>query len=631
MAVADEADSGRRTRRAAGLGLLLLCLGGGMAAAQPTLEELGQMSIEELANLQVTSVSKRAEPVSDAAASIYVITAEDIRRSGATSLPEALRLAPNLQVARQDAQAYAISARGLNSFESSNKLLVMIDGRSVYSPLFSGVFWEQQNVMLEDVERIEVISGPGGTLWGANAVNGVINVITKNAGDTQGQLAGAFAGNVDKGVAARHGGRVDNTAYRVYAMGQDRGYTARSDGSSGENGWANRQGGFRADWAEGRDRATIQGDVYHQPVEGDAENLGGNALARWQRDLDGGQGLEFQAYFDRTGRRAPGITNDVDTVDLSGQHHWSPGARHEVVWGGGYRFIADEFTNTTNAFTLEPQRASLHLLNGFVQDAIDLGGAVTLTLGTKVEYWSLSGLDTMPSAHLAWQPSETATLWGSVARAVRTPSRVDADLEAPGILQDNQFESEELIAYELGYRGRPLPDTSISATVYYHDYDKLRTGERRNGGLPAYIGNGMHGYTYGAEIWGDQAVRRWWRLSAGLNVLRKSFTISPESTDTSSRAAQGNDPAYQASLRSRMDLPHGLEFDVGLRAVDQLPLPSVPGYLEIDARLGWNVTDSLELSVAGANLLDSRHPETGPPATRQEVRRSVHVGARWRF
>jgi len=214
---------------------------------------------------------------------------------------------------------------------------------------------------------------------------------------------------------------------------------------------------------------------------------------------------------------------------------------------------------------------------------------------------------------------------------VRTASRIDSDLEAPGLLQDNQFESEELIAYEAGYRGRPLPDTSLSTTLYYHDYDKLRTGELRNGALPAYIGNEMHGYTYGAEIWGDHAVRRWWRLSAGVNVLRKNFTVSPGSTDTSARAAQGNDPAYQVSLRSRMDLPHGLEFDIGLRAVDQLPLPAVPGYLELDARLGWQATDSLELSVAGTSLLDDQHPETGPPATRQEVRRSVNIGVRWRF
>lgn len=623
----------RGVGRAAALAFALISLGSIGAGAQliQTAKDLSELSIEELINVQITSVSKRPESLSKAAAAIYVITNEDIRRSGAFTLPEVLRLAPNLHVGRKDTLDYAISARGFNSTDTANKLLVMVDGRSVYTPLHAGVFWDAINVVLDDVERIEVISGPGGTLWGANAVNGVVNVITKNAHTTQGGLVDGRYGLVDRGASVRYGGRSGDAAYRVYGIGADRGQMASANGSDAGVGWATRQVGFRADWGVGQG-FTLQGDVYDNPFDGSGGLDGKNLLGRWTRPLANGSTVEFQAYYDEAQRQAPGVRDFVRTFDVQGQHTQPVGSWNEFVWGGGFRSNHDEFSQTRDIFVLQPPSRDIALGNLFVQDSMSFTDSLTLTLGTKLEHSSYSGLEHLPSARLGWRLNDTAFLWSAISRAVRTPSRVDRDLVAPGLLVSNTtFESEKLVAYEVGYRGQPLPRTSLSISLYYNDYDDIRTVERApSGGFPVRFGNGMEGYTYGAEIWGDHRVTPWWRLAAGVNMMKKSFRRKPGSSDTA-LVAKGNDPDIHASLRSYMTLTDALELMVAVRFVDDLPNPVVPSYVEADVRLGWQVAPNFDVSIGGLNLLDKHHPETESAATRAEVRRTVYVGARWKF
>lgn len=608
-----------------------------MVAAR-TSAELAQMSIEELADIEITSVSKRTESLSDAAAAIYVITNDDIRRSGASSLPEALRLAPNLQVARVDASTYAISARGFNS-TTANKLLVLIDGRAVYTPLYSGVFWDVQDVMLEDVERIEVISGPGGTLWGSNAVNGVINVVTKHSKDTVGTLVSAGAGSDERDLAARYGARVsDDASFRLYAKGFDRNHSETAGGDSLQDAWRKTQGGFRFDWAHAGDALTLQGDAYNgvvdQPGLASKSLSGGNLLGRWNRALDNGGALQLQAYYDRTRREYPGTFAEMlDTYDVDAQHSFRLGARHEIVWGGGYRMMRDHVENTA-VLAFLPGDRDLQLSNLFVQDSIALAERLKLTLGEKLEHNSFTGLESQPSARLAWKLDEHNLLWSAISRAVRTPSRIDSDFFVPGrppflLAGGPDFQSERLTAYEVGYRAQPAAQFSYSASLFYNHYDKLRSIEAVGNGT-FELGNTMRGHTVGVELWGNYQVTEVWRLSAGFNALRERFGFEDGSHDVTGVQAAGNDPTRQFQLRSSLNLPHGLEFDAAVRAVSALPNPAVPGYLTMDARLGWHVDKSLELSVAGANLLGRGHPEFGAAPLRSEVERSVFVNLLWK-
>lgn len=612
---------------------VLLIATSASAAAPRSLEDLRKLSLEDLAEVEITSVSKQPQALSRAAAAVFVITNEDIRRSGATSLPEALRLAPNLNVAQVDAASYAISARGFNTFQASNKLLVLVDGRSIYTPLHGGVFWDQQQVLLEDVDRIEVISGPGGTLWGANAVNGVINIISKPARDTLGGFAGAQLGTVNKSLAARYGGRLgDSGSYRVYGLGFDRGNTRTVAGRDARDDFDGRQAGFRLDWNLARDDFTLQGDIFDHNIQGGSENSGGNLLAHWTRQLGGGSALQVQTYYDRVDRSSLGVTDDLETFDVEAQHSFRLGDRHSLVWGGGYRLTDDTFVNTLNPFVLDPESDDVSIGNIFVQDSVSLSDAVTATLGIKLEYSSYTGLEYLPSARVAWQVADDHLLWASVSRAVRTPSRIDRDLEAPLVLDAaSDLKTEKLVAYEAGYRGQPTPETSLSASLFFNDYDDLRilTLSPDTGRL--VFGNATKGHTYGLEVWGGVRVTDWWRLDAGVHLLQKELRLETGALEVARDQHWGNDPEYQLSLRSRMNLSETVELDIGVRAIDDLPDPRVPDYVALDARLGWHVTDSLELSIAGFNLLDERHPETGGPANWREIRRNVYAGARWRF
>ena len=604
-------------------------------------EDLSSLSIAELANLQITSVSRRPEPLGQAAAAIYVITNDDIRRSGATSIPEALRLAPNLQVARLGSDSYGISARGFNhQTGTANKLQVLIDGRSVYTPLFSGVFWDEQDLPLADIERIEVISGPGGTLWGANAVNGVINIITKTAADTQGAMATLRGGTLDQTATLRYGGKAgDNTNYRVYGMATKRGALERPSGASAGGDFTKLQGGFRADWRGQDDSITLQGDIFNgvgEDVPGQRQNTsssGGDILARWNRQFGDGSGLQAQAYYSRTSRDViSGINASVDTYDLDAQYNFGIGAQ-QFVAGGGYRVTEDSFRPGPGTAFLNPARRTLSLGNMFLQDRIALDEDVALTLGIKLENNSYTGWEYLPDARLSWRVTDSDFLWGAVSRAVRTPARFDRDLFGPGFGGGPNFESANLTALEAGYRGGLTEAFSFSFSVFYNIYDQLRTVETSvPGPFPLVVANGMEGETYGAEAWATYSLTDWWRMSAGLSTLQKDLRLSPGSRDIFGIAFSGNDPEYQAQLRSRMNLGDAMELDVGLRAVDGLASPRVPGYVEADVRLGWHMTDALDLSVSGNNLLHARHVEfVNGSVAAQAIPRSATVELRWRY
>ena len=625
-------------RYLAGGMLLAPCLAFGITNEETV--DLSHMSIDDLANIEISSVSKKKESLSAAAAAVFVITQEDIRRSGYTSVPEVLRLAPNLQVARIDASQYAITARGFNE-NTTNKLLVLIDGRTVYTPLFSGVFWDVQDVMLQDIERIEVISGPGGALWGSNAVNGVINIITRSAHATQGTLLNAGVGTEERGGAARYGGKLnDNTAFRVYAKGFERDGTERANGTDAHDRWHKQQAGFRLDSDDAGDKFTLQGDLYDgesdQRVGSDKTFSGMNLLGRWNHALGGDDSLQVQTYFDRTRRDYPGLFREqLDTYDLDIQHRFRWRQGHDIVWGGGYRVMEDSVENSASLAFLPTQR-SLKLANLFGQDSIALADALKLTLGIKLEHNSYTGTETQPSARLAWKLDEKSLVWSSVSRAVRTPSRIDAEFFVPAnapfrLIGNEDFESEELIAYEVGYRADPTAKLSFSVSAFYNDYDKLRSVELSPGGLPFVLGNKMRGNTYGVEMWGNYRVNDWWRLSAGYNYLKKDLELASDSSDTSSLDNSETDPRYQFSLRSSMNLPRNVELDLTLRSVGGLSSSEVPSYTELDARLGWMITKGVSLSVSGFNLLDREHPEFGSLPTRSEFRRSVYMEVSWQF
>jgi iron complex outermembrane receptor protein len=612
-------------------------LGAAHAQAQ-TLRELGSLSLDELARIRVTSVSKRSESLAESPAAVYVITRDDIRRSGARTLPEALRLAPNLEVARVNSQAWTISARGFNSVNASNKVLVLIDGRSVFTPFFNSVFWDQQQVMLADVERIEVISGAGGTLWGANAVNGVINVITRRSGDTQGGIVDASGGNFGWRGAARWGGAIGTSAtYRVYALGFAEGHAFLPDGSSAGDDWHGRQAGFRSDFGPIDARSTVQGDIYENRVDPDSgRRSGGNLLGRWTRRLTEGS-LRVQAYYDKQDRADPGdagtsSVESVSTLDVQVEHDLAVGM-HEIVWGIGHRSWRDRFTNSINPFVLEPESQTVQLSNVFAQDRIAVGRDVKLIYGLKLEHSSFSKWALMPDVRVGWRATPTDYLWAAVSRAVRPPSRLERDLTAPGVVETSpQFRAEKVVAYEAGWRAQPTTAISTSVSVFYNDYSDLRTTSLGDGGgLPVHFDNGLEGHSYGLEAWASYRPTSWWRLNPGLTLLHEDFELKPGATDIAGvQTSLGHDPSHQIFLHSYMDLPHDVELYAGFRRIAALADVGVPAYWQADARLSWRATRNLELSLAASDVLRMRHAEaTQPPVLL--IPRTVFTEVRWTF
>jgi len=623
-------------------------------AASSLISALSDMSIEDLANIQITSVSKKSERLADAAASIYVITSDDIRRSGATSLPDALRLAPNLQVAQASGSGYAITARGFNGSNNSapNKLLVLIDGRSVYTPLFSGVFWDIQDVMLEDVERIEVISGPGGTLWGTNAVNGVINIITRAAGDTQGDLATIEAGNKGGDAAFRHGGTLgaDGT-YRVYGKYFDRGHTSTESGSKINDAFHRSQTGFRADWDRGGDRFMVQGNAYtgaeEQPEPGlisiSGTNLklgtigvsGVNLTTQWGHVLDDGGRLDFQAYYDRTERTVPPTFSEkLDIVDLQLQHSLKPLGMHAIVWGANYRYGMDRVDNTSPIFAFLPADVNQKWASLFAQDEISLRDDLRLTLGARIEHNDYTGTELLPNARLAWKPAPDHLLWAAVSRTVRAPSRLDRDSNAPTaqplpLNGGPNADSEVAKVFEVGYRGQATPRFSYSITAFHTVYDDLRTLNIDPSGPVIVFSNDMEGSTTGIETWGTWQASPKWRLSAGLSALRERLRLKPGGIDTQAPGAAGNDPAYTWQLRSSTDIASDRELDLILRHAAELTKGNVPAYTTMDARFGWKLRRNLEFSVTGQNLLGS-HAEHGALSTRTDLSPGIFLKLLWK-
>ena len=609
----------------------------GLASAQ-TSSNLGDLSIEELSQIEVLSVSRRPEPIREAPAAIYVISGEDIRRSGVTSLAEALRLAPNLEVARVNSQSYAISSRGLNSVNADNKLLGLIDGRTIYTPFFSSIFWDQQEVMLADIERIEVISGPGGTLWGANAMNGVINVITKSSNDTQGGLLDLKGGDLMQRGAGRWGGRIGETGtYRVYGLGFGQGNTRTTSGGDARDDWNGKQAGFRTDFASRNDRYTIQGDLYENIIDTpDGRRSGGNVLGRWTRRFVDGSTFQVQAYYDEQRRSDLALTGGgshqyVKTLDVEAEHVFTWRDNHQIVWGVGYRSWNDYFANNANPFTLEPASQTLNLTNVYAQDTITLRDDMRLVLGSKFEYSAFSGWAVMPNVRLGWQANRQNFLWAAISRAVRSPSRLERDLSAPGIVNPSpDFNSEKLVAYEAGWRTQLAARATASVSFYYNDYTDLRTTKPNPVTfLPVNFGNGLEGHTYGVDMWASYSPFSWWRLDPGIGLLHKDFHLKPGERDIAgTQTVLGHDPEHQVFLRSYMELSNNMELFVGLRQIAGLTDIGVPSYFEADVRLGWHVSPQVEVSLMGQNLVHRWHAEA---TTANQIPRSFYVGARWKF
>ena len=651
-------------------GLLLWVLSCGLVgsalADSAKLAALKQMSINDLANLEISVASGRPERFGDTAAAVFVITAEDIRRSGATSLPEVLRMVPGLAVGRIDASSSAVSSRGFQT-QGANKLLVLIDGRSIYNALFSGVYWESYGIVLQDIERIEVVRGPGAVTWGANAVNGVINIITKRTEETQGTYIGTVAGDKQRQLVARQGGRLgEQGTYRLYAK------LHRDDplpiiSGADENGvlWKGGRVGFRADRRIGDDDLMLEGETFREAANAN-DYTGRYLFGRWeQRKGDGAIGT-LQAYYNRIGVNNGTTDDNEDTFDLSYRWSFAPVGRHTFSVGGGYRWIYTDIKPGSGGQIRNATRDD-QLFSAFIQDDIQLDERLYLTLGTKLEHNSYTGFEVQPSARLRWLPSERQTLWAAVSRAVRTPSRAEHDMtltQYPGkvigipglgnvplvvtLIGNPEMVSEELIAYEVGYRWQATSRLTLDAALFLNDYDQLRTFELTGPPslslfpAPALVqqataDNKDHGRTYGLELAADFRPYDWWRLQGAYSFLHMNIRPDADSTDNSSAQIDEQSPMRQWTLRSSLDIRDDVDLDLWLRYVANIPTLAIDPYLTIDARLGWKINAQFDLALVGRNLLNSPHVEykqfagfAQEPKT-AAVEREVYLMAEWRF
>src|SRR3989454_2248494 len=665
--------------------LSVLLAGSTVAQNSRNVPDVTAMSMEDLMNLQVTSVSKRTQKVADAAAAIFVITQEDIRRSGATSIPEALRLAPGLEVARIDQNKWAIGSRGFNG-RFDNKLLVLIDGRSVYTPLVSGVYLDVEDVMLEDVDRIEVIRGPGATLWGANAVDGVINVITKKAKSTQSAIVTAGAGTEERAAGGvRYGGKLgDNTYYRAYTKYFDWGSSAYPSGMTAHDGWDALRGGFRADWTPaGANSLTLQGDIYRSRFDetltvaslsapysntfpNDGKYSGGNILGRWNHTSERSS-MSLQMYYDNTTITDHSLFGDHQNIlDLDFQHGFHVGDSQQFVWGLGYRSIRDK-NDSSFTVSLQPNQVTLNQFSTFLQDEISLvDNRLQITLGSKFERNEFTGFEIEPNARLLWNLTPNQSIWSAVSRAVRTPAlteeglRLNSAVIPPGAPSNptpfpaviavfgshrfnSQFNSEDLLAYELGYRVQATSNLSLDIATFYNNYSNLRTAEPGapfvEGSpaptdivIPFVAGNKMSGGTYGVELFADWKVVPKWRLVGSYSYLQMNIHKNSDSLDPTPDNPNGSSPRHQWYLRSSVDLPKHFEQDTTLRFVDHLPSLGLPSYYSLDAHLGWRPVTNLELSIGGQNLLNNWHLEfmpdfvnTSPTVVKRSIFGSITV------
>lgn len=638
-------------------------------------QQLTQLSLEQLGQVKITSVSKDPETVQQTPAAVYVITQEDIRRSGATTIPEALRLAPGVEVARIDADHWSVAIRGFAGQFSKN-LLVLIDGRSVYSLLYSGVYWDAQNVMLQDVDRIEVIRGPGGTIWGANAVNGVINIITKNATQTHGLVSNLGGGNVDQGTGnLRYGGELKNGLnYRVYAMGDIRGpeYHPNSD-----NFDDSRLGqiGFRTDWTRGlRDAYTVQGDLYRgqtgesglvtsfSPIaevtaQGQTAISGGNLMAHWKRTFGEGSDIQIKAYFDRTNRSSFELGETRDTFDVDYVQHARLPRNQELTWGLGATISPSLFIQTSAGVDFLPHQQTDTIYSSFLQyEAPLVANKLNLTMGTKLEHNNFSGFDYQPSIRLLWTPSRHQSVWASITRAVRTPSRIDQDVVFDIVLQatppppiffqiqgnPNQ-KAEQLIATEAGYRAQLGGRLYLDFAGFYNTYRDLEgygpIGLAETTNPPPLdllfvlpYANSIEGRTAGAEIAPVWNVTQWWRLRGSYSFLHMDLKDKPGYTDVGNllETYTGSSPSHVANVQSIFTLPRGLEFSQTYRYSSQLPEYAIHPYNTADAQLAWSPRERLGLSFNAQNLLRPSHPEFGgDPGPLVGIKRSFYISLHW--
>lgn len=637
--------------------------------------DLTKVNIEDLMNIKVTSASKKEQKLSQVAAAIFVITQEDIRSSGALNIPDLLRMVPGLDVAQINANTWAISSRGFN-LQFANKLLVLIDGRAVYTPLFGGVNWDTQDVPLEDIERIEVIRGPGGTVWGANAVDGVIDIITKRAAETQGGLVTGGGGTQAQEFGTlQYGGQIKgDTSYRIFAKYLNDDHLADLNGESGKDDWHFLHAGFRADTTlSKKDSLTTQGDIYTgdegsiivhsvlSPVENiNVERLaplsGGDVMTRWDHIFSSRSDMTLKFYFDRYARDGPEASEVRNTFDIDFQNHIVAGARQDFIWGAEYRHSADETVGTIDqAFV--PANETGDLFNAFLQDQITLKpDRLAVYVGARIENSYFSGFDYEPSARFAWTPGNHRTFWASISRASRTPAQRDIGIDAvlaalPGpsevaLLGNPSIKSEHVIAYQLGYRAQPTERLSIDLTVFLNNYHDLESEQI----LPSFFdpnsvppvtvfpemyGNRMYGMTEGFEASVKWKATSRWTLSPGYSFLEMHLhTLAGTLDSTSVEDAEGSNPGNQAQLRSHVDLSSGLAWDTNAYFVGRLPAQFVASYTRLDSQLTWHLKEHLQLSLAGQNLLRDHHVEFNDQfqsVNSSEVKRSAYAKFTWRF
>jgi iron complex outermembrane receptor protein len=613
------------------------------AASQGNPQDLKSMSIEQLMEIDVTLGTREPEPVGRTAAAITIVTNDDIRRSGVTTIADALALADGVEVARFNNGTWAVSTRGFNS-NSANKLLVMIDGRIEYSPLFSGVFWNMLDYTLEDIERIEVIRGPGATLWGANAVNGVINIITRHSRDTQGTLLSFGTGNEDPALADfRYGGEAAGATYRVYGKFARRSPQKFDNGESSADGRRRGQFGFRLDRPGGGGEWLVKGEIFRSEddlADREAGKFGEVALqGGWKRTFAPGSDLTFRTYYRREFRDVPlQLTHAINTVDFDLQHGFPWRQRHRVVWGAGYRFNRDETEGGTVLF--EPADRDYTVFSLFGQDEIVIRpDRFDLIVGVKVERNAFSGLEWQPNVRARYDVAPRQLIWGAISRAVRRPTRLDVDVRALGpngalvaIGGGESYLGETLIAAEMGYRAQPLAIASFDAALFSHSYNDLRSQELFPAGPPIVVGNTLNGRAQGIELSGTLQPIPVWRLRASYSFLDVSITKDIDSRDIGGGATEANDPTHRFGLRTDVDLPRNVEVSLFLRSIGQLSNPHVPAYTELNGRAGWRATPNFELSFAAQDLLHARHPEFGAALPqRVEFERSIRVLAVFRY
>jgi len=647
--------------------------------AQQLAEDLTSKSLEDLMNTRVVSVSKKEEQLSRTASAVFVITQEDVARSGARNIPDLLRMVPGLSVAQIDSSNWAVSARGLTG-RFANKLLVLVDGRTVYVPTFGGVLWDVLDLPLEDIDRIEVIRGPGGSIWGANAVNGVINIITKKAAKTRGGMVVAGGGNINQGFGTtQYGGSLgQDTDYRVYTKYFNLVQLSDPAGQNGGDGWHVLRGGFRADSAlSTKDTLTLQGDLYSgregipsvmvasvtspepQNVITQGNLSGGYIQSVWNHAYSNGSDTTLQLSFDRY-RRDELIGETRNTLNVDFQHHLAWGARQDIVWGLGYR---NSESRSVGSFTVSfnPPNLTTQLFSGFVSDEIAvLPEQLNVTLGTKLEHNYYTGLSAMPSGRVAWTPSQRQTIWAAVSHVHRTPAASDVSVRfntggftGPGgapvlesVFGNPHFQDEQLIAYEAGYRIVARKQFSFDFSTYYNSYSDMETMEPATPFLedvpppphlvlPLVFGNLMHGETHGLEAAANWKVTNRWTLRPGYAFERIHMHLAPASQDTGSVGqAEGSTPTHSAQLRSDVAWAHGLSWDVAAYFVDRLAYLGVPSYTRVDTGLSWKFGEKVTLSVVGQNLLKDHHEEfvdVTQTARTMLVGRSGYAKFMWSF